>query len=62
MWWNKAITNQIIQLSRSNATIDTRDNLLSDGNGVYVVHVKAITQSRNSCCDLVELYTLLASI
>lgn len=55
-------TNQIVQLDCGDASIDTRDDLLSDCDGVYMVHIKAITESGDTCCDLVELDTLLASV
>jgi hypothetical protein len=42
--------------------VDTRDNLLSDGCGIDVLSVEAITQTRDTSCDLVELDTLLAAI
>jgi hypothetical protein len=42
--------------------VDTRDDLLCDLCGVDMLRVKAITQSRNTSCDLIELNALLASI
>jgi hypothetical protein len=42
--------------------VDTRDNLLSDGCGIDVFGVEAVTQSGDASCDLVELDTLLAAI
>jgi hypothetical protein len=53
---------QIIQLGRCHATIDTGDDLLGDGDRVDMVHVKAIAQTRDTRCDLVELDALLAPI
>jgi hypothetical protein len=55
-------TNQIVQLSCRDTTIDTRDDLLGDGNRVYVVHIQTITESGDPGCDLVELDTFLTSI
>lgn len=56
------LTHQIIELNGGDTTIDTRDNLLGDGDGIDMVHVQTVTQSGNTGRDLVELNTLLAAI
>jgi hypothetical protein len=53
---------QVVKLHSCDAAIDTRDDLLGDGDGVDVFHIEAVTQSRDTSRDLVELDTLLASI
>lgn len=55
-------TYKIIELNGGDTTIDTRDDLLGDGDRVDVVHVEAITQPGDTGRDLVELNALLASI
>jgi hypothetical protein len=55
-------TYKIIKLYRCNTLVDTRDDFLCDGSCVNMFGVEAITQTRNSSCDLVELNALLASI
>jgi hypothetical protein len=49
-------------LDCGHTAIDTRDDLLGDGDGINVVHVQTVTQSGNTGSDLVELNSLLASI
>ncbi len=55
-------TYKIIQLNRRHTAVHTRDDLLGDRNGVDMVHVKTIAQSRDASCDLVELHTLHTTI
>lgn len=55
-------TYQVIKLNGSDTTIHTRDDLLGDGNGVNMVGVESVTQTRYTGGDLVELDTLLAAI
>lgn len=55
-------TYEIVQLDSCDTTVDTRDDLLGNGNRVNVVHVKAVTEPRDTGGDLVELDALLASI
>ena len=58
----KATTYKIVQLDCGYAAIDTRDDLLSDGNRVNVLRVETVTQSRDAGSDFVELDAFLASI
>jgi hypothetical protein len=60
--WAGRQAYQIIELGGCDAAIDTRDDLLGDGHRVDVVHVQAIAEARDACCDLVELDALLAPI
>ena len=53
---------KIVELNSGDTSVDTRDDLLGDGYGVDMVHVKAITQPRDTGSNLVELNTLLAAI
>lgn len=53
---------QIIKLSRCDTTIHTRDDLLGDGNGVDMVHIKAVAEAGDTCCDLVELNAFLTPV
>lgn len=55
-------TYEIIKLDGSDASIDTRNYFLGDGNGVNVFGIEAVTQSRHASCDLVKLDALLATI
>lgn len=55
-------TYKIIQLNGCDALIDPRDDLLSYGSSIDVICVEAITQSRNTSSDLVELDSLLTPI
>lgn len=55
-------TYKIIKLDSRHTTVHARDDLLGNGDGVDVVGVEAVTQSRDTSSDLVELDTLLASI
>jgi hypothetical protein len=58
----RGYTYQIIKLYSGDALVHTRDDLLGDGSSIDVIRVEAITQPRNTSCDLIELDTLLASI
>jgi hypothetical protein len=53
---------QIVKLDGGDTSINTRDDLLSDSNGVDMVGVKSVTQTRYTSSDFVELDTLLAAI
>lgn len=55
-------TYQVIKLDGSDTAIHTRDDLLGDSNGVDMVGVEAVTQTRYTGGNLVELDTLLAAI
>jgi hypothetical protein len=55
-------TDEIVKLDCRDTTVYTVDDLLCDHDGVDMVHVKTITQSRDTRCDLVELDAFLASI
>jgi hypothetical protein len=55
-------TNQVVQLHGRNALVDTRDDLLGDGNGIDMIWVEAIAQAGNASGDLVELDALPAAI
>lgn len=59
---NVEITYQIIQLNGVDTLVDTSNDLHGNGGSIDVVGVKAVTQPRDTGCDLVELDTLLASI
>lgn len=59
---NVFVTYEIVQLDSCHTAVDTGDDLLSDSNRINVVHVEAVTQSRDTGSDLIELDTLLASI
>jgi hypothetical protein len=37
-------TYEIVKLNSGNTSVDTRDDLLGDGNGVDVVRIEAVTQ------------------
>lgn len=56
------ITYQVVKLHRSDTAVDAGDDLLSNGNGVDMVGIQAVTQPGDTSCDLVELNALLASI
>jgi hypothetical protein len=53
---------QIIELYRRDTLVDTRDDLLGNSRGVNMIGVEAVTQPRNTGCDLVELNAFLAPI
>ena len=53
---------EIVKLNSSYTAIDTRDNLLGDGDRINMLRVEAVTQPGNTGSDLVELDTLLAAI
>lgn len=55
-------TYQVIQLNGANTLVNTRDDLLGDGCSINVLGVKAITEPRDTCGNLVELHAFLASI
>jgi hypothetical protein len=42
--------------------IDTRNHLLGDSCCVHMIRIEAVTQPRNTGCDLVELNAFFASI
>ena len=54
--------NQIVELCCCDTTVDTRDDLLGDGDWVDVVRIKPIAQTRDASCDFVELNALLAPV
>ncbi len=56
------MTYKIVQLGGRDAAIHARDDLLGDGDWVNMVHVEAIAEAGDACCDLVELDALLAAI
>jgi hypothetical protein len=53
---------QVIKFYRCDTLVDTGDDLLSNCSGVDMLGVEAVTQSRNTSCDLVKLNAFLASI
>lgn len=55
-------TYEIVKLDCGHTTVDTRNDLLGDGDGVDMLRVEAVTQPRDTGSDLVELNALLASI
>ena len=55
-------TYEIVELSGCDTTINPRDDLLSDSDGVDMVHVQAVAKPRDTCRDLVELNALLTPI
>jgi hypothetical protein len=55
-------TDEIVELDCGHTLVDTGYDLLSDSRGIYVLWIEAITQSGDTCCDLVELYAFFASI
>ena len=55
-------TYKIVKLNGSDALVDSRDDLLSDGSGINMLSIKAIAETRDTSSDLVKLNTLLASI
>ena len=58
----KKLTYEVIKLDCGYTLVDTRDDFLCDCCSVNMVGVEAITQSRNTSCDFVELDTLLATV
>ena len=53
---------QVIQLDGAHTLIDTRDDLLGDSSSIDMLRVEAVTQSRDTGSDLVELDAFFASI
>jgi hypothetical protein len=53
---------KIVEFYRRDTLVDTGNDLLRDCCCIDMFGVEAITQTRDSGCDLVELDTLLASI
>jgi len=53
---------QVVELDGSDTLVDTGNDLHGDCSGIDVLWVKAITEPRDTSCDLVELHTLLAAI
>jgi hypothetical protein len=53
---------QIVKLNGVHTLVDTRDDFLGDGSSIDVLRVEAVTQSRNTGSDLIELHAFLASI
>ncbi|KAH3677659.1 hypothetical protein OGATHE_000313 [Ogataea polymorpha] len=53
---------KVIQLDGGDAMIDTRDDSLGNGNGLDVLWVEAVAQSRHSGGDLVESDWLFAPV
>ncbi len=55
-------TYEVIKFHCSDALVDARDDLLRNCGGVDMLGVEAITETRNTSGDLVELDALFASI
>jgi hypothetical protein len=55
-------TYQVVQLDGGDTLVDTRDNLLGDSSSVDMFRVKAITESRYTSRDFIELYAFFASV
>lgn len=55
-------TYQVVELNGSHALVDTVDDLHGNGGRIDVLWVEAITEPRDTGCDLVELDALLAAI
>ena len=55
-------TYEIVELNGSHTLVDPRDDFLGNGSGVDVLWVKAIAETRNSSCNLVELDTFFSTI
>lgn len=55
-------TYQVVELNGSHTLVDAVDDLHGDGGRIDVLWVEAITESRDTGCDLVELDALLAAI
>lgn len=53
---------QVVQLNGVHTLVDTRDDFLGDSSSIDVLGVEAVTQSRNTGSDLIELHAFLASI
>lgn len=54
----EAYADQIIQLHCCDSLVNPRYDLLSDGGGIDMIWVQAITEPGNACCDLVKLDSL----
>jgi hypothetical protein len=57
-----SLGSQVIQLDCVDALVDTGNDLHGNSSSVDMVGVEAVTQPRDTSCDLVELDTLLASV
>lgn len=55
-------TYQVVQFNGTNTLVDTRNDLLCDSSSIDMLGVKAVTKSRDTRSDLVELYALFASV
>ena len=55
-------THQVIKFNGVDALVDTRDNFLSNSSSIHMLRVEAVTQSRHTGSDFVELYAFFASI
>ena len=55
-------TYQIVELDGVNTLVDACNDLHGNGCRIDMVWVKTVTQSRDTCCDLVELNAFLAPI
>ena len=55
-------TYQVVELNGANTLVDTRDDFLCDSSSIDMLRIKTITQSRHTSRDLIELYTLFASV
>lgn len=55
-------TYQVVQLNGANTLVDTRDDLLCDSSSIDMLRVKAVTKSRDTRSDLIELYAFFASV
>lgn len=55
-------TYKIVKLYRRDPLVDTRDDLLCNCCCIDMVGIEAITQTRDSGSDFVELHALLAPI
>ena len=58
----ESITYQIVELDCGDTLVYAIDHLHGDGSRVDMLRVKAITEPRDTSCDLVELDAFLAAI
>lgn len=58
----KGATYQIIKFNCRYTLVYAIDDLQSDSSGINMIRVQAITQSRDTSCDLIELNAFLAPI
>lgn len=55
-------TNQIVKFNGGYTLVYARDDLLGDSSCINVLGVEAITESRDTGSDLVELHAFFASV